>query len=93
MSDKAHGDDANLRNNEKVASEKIPDGPIGISDHLKTANTTPTVNDEGTTSEFDVWWNVPENEDPENPRSWSNSQKWTMIASLSLVTFLTYVTL
>lgn len=91
MSDKTHGDEANIGRKEDVAPEKSLDGPI--NHHLKTSNTTTTVNDEGTTSEFDVWWNAPENEDPANPRNWSNSQKWTIIASLSLVTFLTYVTL
>jgi MFS family permease len=46
----------------------------------------------GITVEYLVWWNIPDNEDPANPRNWSNLQKWTIIASLSLVTFLTYVT-
>jgi hypothetical protein len=88
MSDNLAGDDPNVESAKSVVSDKGVDRPVSVDDHLSKVTTT--AKHEGSTSEFDVWWRVPENEDPDNPRSWSNSQKWTIIASLSLVTFLTY---
>lgn len=41
--------------------------------------------------EFDVWWEDPEDQDPENPQNWTNKKKWSNIAVLSAITFLTYV--
>lgn len=40
-------------------------------------------------SEFDVFWDEPADQDPANPMNWSTSQKWTMMATVSFVTFLT----
>jgi hypothetical protein len=92
MSDNTNGDDPNVESAKSVTTDKGVDRPVSIKDHLSTSNAKTTAKHEGSTFEFDVWWSVPEDEDPDNPRNWSNSQKWTIIASLSLVTFLTYVT-
>lgn len=46
----------------------------------------------GTTDEdtsYTVWWNEPADQDPENPRSWSDRRKWGIITILSVITFLT----
>jgi hypothetical protein len=40
---------------------------------------------------YSVWWNEPEDKDPENPLNWPNGRKWGIIGILSLLTFLTYV--
>ncbi|KAJ5960899.1 uncharacterized protein N7479_008049 [Penicillium vulpinum] len=49
------------------------------------------VNEEHTahTSEYDVFWAEPENEDPEKPMNWSSTRKWTIIGMVSFITFLT----
>lgn len=89
MSDKTNSDDTNLKSAQVVTPDKGEHDLAGANDHLSTSNATPE-KQESFVSEFDVWWSSPEDEDPANPRNWSNSQKWTIIASLSLVTFLTY---
>lgn len=43
------------------------------------------------TSEFEVWWNEPADQDPENPMNWTNKKKWSNIAVMSAITFLTWV--
>ncbi|KAF4120758.1 Sugar (and other) transporter [Geosmithia morbida] len=35
-----------------------------------------------------VWWNEPEDKDPENPMNWPESRKWAIIGNLSFLTFL-----
>ncbi|KAF2230842.1 MFS general substrate transporter [Viridothelium virens] len=35
-----------------------------------------------------VWWNAPEDEDPENPMTWSARKKWANILSVSMISFL-----
>jgi hypothetical protein len=42
---------------------------------------------------FEVWWDEPADQDPANPMNWPMSQKWTSIAVLSAITFLTFVPL
>ncbi|KAL1869669.1 hypothetical protein Daus18300_005524 [Diaporthe australafricana] len=39
-------------------------------------------------SELIVWWNEPENEDPENPMNWSSRRKWFNIITISVISFL-----
>ncbi|OKP00948.1 hypothetical protein PENSUB_7529 [Penicillium subrubescens] len=87
MSDNLTGDDPNVESAKSAVPE---DRPVSADDY--PSKVTTTTKHEGSASEFDVWWSVPEDEDTDNPRNWSDSQKWTIISSLSLVTFLTYVT-
>lgn len=47
----------------------------------------------GSKSEFEVWWDEPADQDPANPMNWSNVRKWTIIATVSFITFLTSVML
>ena len=42
---------------------------------------------EAESSEFDVWWN--DDQDPENPQNWTAKKKWSNIAVMSSITFLT----
>lgn len=44
---------------------------------------------EKTGSEFEVWWNEPAEQDPENPMNWTNKKKWSNIGVMSAITFLT----
>lgn len=90
MPENTNDDDANLECANNVPLDKGVDSHVDINDRLSTSNDATIAKREDSTSNFDVWWSVPENEDPANPRNWSNSRKWTMIASLSFVTFLTY---
>lgn len=53
---------------------------------IKEEESTPETHDG-----YSVWWNEPEDKDPDNPLNWASGQKWTIIGVLSLLTFLTYV--
>ncbi|KAJ0116690.1 hypothetical protein J7T55_009840 [Diaporthe amygdali] len=39
-------------------------------------------------SELIVWWNEPEDQDPENPMNWSSRRKWFNIITISVISFL-----
>jgi hypothetical protein len=39
--------------------------------------------------ESDVFWDEPASQDPANPMNWSVTRKWTIIAMVSFITFLT----
>lgn len=41
--------------------------------------------------EFEVWWEDPADQDPENPMNWTNTRKIITIITISFVTFLTCV--
>lgn len=84
------GDDSNVERARCVVLDKGVDRPVGVDDHLSKVTTT--TKHEGSASELDLWWSVPEDEDTGNPRNWLNFQKWIIIASLSLLTVLTYDT-
>ncbi|KAJ5209477.1 hypothetical protein N7449_003856 [Penicillium cf. viridicatum] len=49
------------------------------------------VNEEHTAhaSQYDVFWQEPASEDPENPMNWSFRRKWSIIGMVSFITFLT----
>ena len=49
------------------------------------------VNEEHTAyaSQYDVFWQEPVSEDPENPMNWSFGRKWSIIGMVSFITFLT----
>jgi hypothetical protein len=36
-----------------------------------------------------VWWDEPADQDPENPKNWSEKKKWGTIAIVSSITFIT----
>ncbi|KAJ5818723.1 hypothetical protein N7474_004314 [Penicillium riverlandense] len=38
---------------------------------------------------FEVFWDDPPDQDPANPMNWSNARKWTIVAIVSFITFLT----
>lgn len=39
-------------------------------------------------TDFIVWWDEPEDQDPENPLNWSPWVKWTNILTISVISFL-----
>lgn len=39
-------------------------------------------------SEIIVWWDEPEDRDPENPMNWSSTKKWVNICTISVISFL-----
>ncbi|KAJ5679820.1 hypothetical protein N7462_008064 [Penicillium macrosclerotiorum] len=45
--------------------------------------------DEGSETDLDVFWNEPVDQDPANPMNWSSARKWTIVATVSFITFLT----
>jgi hypothetical protein len=65
----------------------------GINEAIKGTSPPNTSKEEENatppTDPFDVWWDEPANQDPENPMNWSMSRKWVSIAVLSAITFLT----
>lgn len=42
-------------------------------------------------NDFEVFWDDPPDQDPANPMNWSTARKWTIVAIVSFITFLTYV--
>ncbi|KAJ5633879.1 hypothetical protein N7528_001721 [Penicillium herquei] len=47
------------------------------------------VKDEGDGTNLDVFWDEPIEQDPSNPMNWSPVRRWTIVATVSWVTFLT----
>lgn len=39
-------------------------------------------------SDLIVWWDEPEDQDPENPMNWSSTRKWVNICVISIISFL-----
>lgn len=39
-------------------------------------------------SELIVWWDGPEDQNPENPMNWSSTKKWANILVISVISFL-----
>lgn len=39
-------------------------------------------------SELIVWWDEPEDRNPENPMNWSSTKKWANILVISVISFL-----
>ena len=35
-----------------------------------------------------VWWDVPQDQDPENPMNWPTSRKWINVITISIISFL-----
>ena len=67
------------------------DGPLGIA--AKNARDGAVVNGSTETEQsFSVWWQEPADKDPENPLNWPPGRKWSIVGSLSFLTFLTRVT-
>ncbi|KAH7312044.1 major facilitator superfamily domain-containing protein [Rhexocercosporidium sp. MPI-PUGE-AT-0058] len=48
--------------------------------------TGPVLDDNGT--KFTVWWDEPEDQDPENPMNWSSAKKWGNICTISVISFI-----
>lgn len=90
MPDNQTSNDPKVESARSVVLDTGVDRSVSDDDHISKVTTT--MKHERFASEFNVWWSAPEDDDTNNPQNWSSSQKWTIIASLSLVTFLTYVT-
>ena len=41
--------------------------------------------------EFIVWWDDPDDQDPESPMNWSSTKKWVNILVISIISFLVWV--
>jgi hypothetical protein len=67
--------------------------PIDLEKNLKVtekATTEPSSNDLGDSKDENiVWWDEPVDQDPENPKNWSEKKKWGTIAIVSSITFIT----
>jgi len=61
--------------------EDLEAGPV------EDATTDPTVDNDNL-----VWWDEPTDQDPLNAMNWSERKKWSNIAVLSAMTFVTYET-
>ena len=42
----------------------------------------------GAAADLTVWWDQPEDRDPENPRNWSSLKKWANVVVISTISFL-----
>lgn len=68
-----------------MSTDTQPPLPPSESPKMENVTETADVKDDP----FSVWWNEPENEDPENPMTWSSGRKWSTIGVVSLLTFVT----
>ncbi|KAH8658203.1 major facilitator superfamily domain-containing protein [Xylariales sp. PMI_506] len=65
----------------ELTTEEERNNPAVIS-------STPSIEQSRSGSKFIVWWEEPEDRDPENPMNWSSARKWTNIIVISLISFL-----
>jgi hypothetical protein len=65
-----------------------PNRNMAPSPSLEPSSGKPIPTTHLSSSEFIVWWDEPETEDPENPMNWSPSVKWANILTLSVISFL-----
>ena len=71
--------------NEKEESVRANPSSASLNSKHKT-NGGATQNEPG--SEFVVWWDMPHDQDPENPMNWSSTRKWFNICVISTISFL-----
>ena len=74
--------EADKEKEEKVSAQ--PPSAFLKSKHKTNGGTTPA--EPG--SELIVWWDEPENQNPENPMNWSSAKKWVNILVISVISFL-----
>lgn len=43
----------------------------------------------GSEDDMDIFWDEPADQDPTNPMNWSMARKWSIVAMISFITFLT----
>lgn len=69
--------------------------PQGKGQGLSSDQETPatesknTDKDVGVDTNLEVFWNEPADQDPENPLNWSARRRWSIVAMVSFITFLT----
>lgn len=71
----------------KEKEEKINANPLSASSNPShEINDGPAPAEPG--SELIVWWDGPEDQNPENPMNWSSTKKWANILVISVISFL-----
>lgn len=61
-----------------------------VNGETKDAEHSPVVDaDAAADLTFSVWWEEPADQDPANPMNWPASKKWSVIGTISFITFLT----
>lgn len=66
----------------------IPIAEIGSVPLTRSYATDLGVTHSTVVSELLVWWDEPEDQDPDNPMNWSSTRKWINIITISVISFL-----
>lgn len=73
----------------KEKEEKINVNALSASSNPRhEINEGPAPAEPGSGSELIVWWDGPEDQNPENPMNWSSTKKWANILVISVISFL-----
>lgn len=79
---------ANTHHDEiKEKEEKVSANPRSASLNSKRDNNGGAASAEPG-SELIVWWDEPDDHNPENPMNWSSTRKWINIFVISVISFL-----
>lgn len=76
-----------MKNVSKENEEKIYANPPSASFNSKHESNGLTSSADPV-SDFIVWWDEPEDQDPDNPMNWSSTRKWVNICVISVISFL-----
>lgn len=71
----------------RVEREELGANPSTSSSNSKHETNRSAVEREPR-SDLIVWWDEPEDRDPENPMNWSSTRKWVNILTISTIGFL-----
>lgn len=82
--------DGSKEKKREVAKEK--EEKINVNPLSATLNPKHEINDGAASAEpgsdLIVWWDEPEDQNPENPMNWSSTKKWANILVISVISFL-----
>jgi hypothetical protein len=73
---------------EKVDPESQPQG-LTSSHETPLAEKEDNGQDAGVNANLEVFWDEPADQDPANPMNWSARRRWSIVAMVSFITFLT----
>ncbi|KAI3390836.1 hypothetical protein diail_8554 [Diaporthe ilicicola] len=77
------GENSEIEEKEGGSGTNTPSALLPAKDETSSETTHPEPG-----LEFLVWWNEPEDQDPENPMNWSSRRKWLNIITIAVISFL-----
>jgi hypothetical protein len=81
------GHDADIPSN--IAVDSKPENSVQDVESLQSKEQKEHDEPETNPQDLEVWWDG--EDDPANPLNWSSRKKWSNLALVSFITFITYV--